>query len=207
MSSVVDRSQLLPSTENWILKTSPMSGNVKVTSIEAVKEFAPALALMQEELKGVLSAIQIEMQRALGWVEQDRPRYWQTQLKRAFDKVAETRTSLTTCQMRTVAGRHPSCIEEKVAHAAAKRRLEFCQDQIEVVKRWGVKLQHESDEMRGRLAGCQRLAESDLTKSMALLANVIETLERYAGIYAGPLSEGEVPAPENPTEEPQPQTE
>ena len=172
-----------------------MSGNVQVTSIEAVQEFAPSLAFMQEELKGVLSAVQIEMQRAIGWIEQDRPRYWQTQLKRAFDKVAETRTSLTTCQMRTVAGRHPSCIEEKVAHAAAKRRLEFCQEQIELVKRWGVKLHHEADELRGRMAGVQRLAESDLTKSMALLANIVESLERYAGVFAGPLNEGEAPAP------------
>ena len=96
--------------------------------------------------------------------------------------------------MRTVAGRHPSCIEEKEALTAARRRLEFCQHQIELVKRWGVKLRHEADELRGRMAGVQRLAESDLTKSMALLANLVESLERYAGIYAGPLSEGEVPA-------------
>ena len=94
-----------------------MSGNVQVTSIEAVKDFAPTLAYMQEELKGVLSSLQIEMQRAISWIEQDRPRYWQTQLKRAFDKVTETRTALTTCQMRTIAGRHPWCIEEKVAHS------------------------------------------------------------------------------------------
>ena len=173
-----------------------MSGNVQVTSIEAVKEFAPSLAFMQEELKGVLSSVQIEMQRALGWIEQDRPRYWQTQLKRAFDKVAETRTALTSCQMRTVAGRHPSCIEEKVAHTAAKRHLEFCQDQIELVKKWGVKLHHEADELRGRLAGVQRLAESDLTKSLALLANIIESLERYAGVFAGPLNEGEIAPPQ-----------
>ncbi len=118
------------------------------------------------------------------------------QLKRAFDKVAETRTALTTCQMRTVAGRRPSCIEEKQAHDAAKRRLEFCQEQIERVKRWGVKLRHDADELRGRLAGCQRLAESDITKSMALLANIVESLERYAGIFQVP-STGELPeAPE-----------
>lgn len=173
-----------------------MSGNAKVTSIEAVKEFAPALAVLQEELKGVLSSVQIEMQRAIEWIEQDRPRYWQVQLKRAFDKVAESRTALTTCQMRTVAGRRPSCIEEKQALDAAKRRLEFCQEQIERVKRWGVKIRHEADELRGRLAGCQRLAESDITKSMALLANIVESLERYAGIFQAPSS-GELPeAPE-----------
>ncbi len=171
-----------------------MSGNVQVTSIDAVKEFAPSLAFMQEELKGVLSSVQIEMQRAIGWIEHDRPLYWKTQLKRAFDKVAETRTALTTCQMRTVAGRHSSCIEEKVAHSNAKKRLEFCQDQIELVKKWGVKLHHEADELRGRMAGVQRLAETDLTKSMALLANIVESLERYAGIFAGPLSGGELPA-------------
>lgn len=182
-----------------------MSGNVQVTSIEAVQEFSPTLAVLQEELKAVLSAVQIEMQRAIGWIEQDRPRYWQSQLKRAFDKVAETRTALTTCQMRTVAGRHPSCIEEKVAHTAAKRRLEFCQEQIELVKRWGVKLHHEADELRGRMAGCQRLAESDLTKSMALLANVVESLERYSGIYAGPLTPMSPPTAETPPPEPQPE--
>jgi hypothetical protein len=170
-----------------------MSGNVQVTSIEAVKDFAPTLATMQEELKGVLSSLQIEMQRAIGWIEQDRPRYWQTQLKRAFDKVAETRTALTTCQMRTIAGRHPSCIEEKVALANAKRRLEFCQEQIALVKRWAVKIHHEADELRGRMAGVQRLAESDLTKSLTLLANIVESLERYAGIYQGPISETESP--------------
>lgn len=171
-----------------------MSGKVQVTSIEAVKDFAPTLAFMQEELKGVLSSLQIEMQRAIGWIEHDRPRYWQTQLKRAFDKVAETRTALTTCQMRTVAGRHPSCIEEKVAHANAKRRLEFCHDQIEVVKKWTVKIHHEADELRGRMAGVQRLAESDITKSLALMANIVESLERYAGIYQGPISETETPS-------------
>ena len=182
-----------------------MSGNVQVTSIEAVKDFAPTLAYMQEELKGVLSSLQIEMQRAISWIEQDRPRYWQTQLKRAFDKVAETRTALTTCQMRTVAGRHPSCIEEKVAHSNAKRRLEFCQDQIDVVKRWAVKIHHEADELRGRLAGVQRLAESDIAKSLALLGNIVESLERYAGIYQGPISETEapeIPSGESPAEPP-----
>lgn len=166
-----------------------MSGPANVSSIKAVKEFAPALVLLQEELKSVLSAVQIEMQRAISWIEQDRPRYWQSQLKRAFDQVTQTRTALTTCQMRTVAGRHPSCIEEKQAHGAAKRRLEFCQEQIELVKRWGVKIHHEADEIRGRLAGVQRLAESDLAKSMALLSKIVESLEQYAGMYSEPLAD------------------
>ena len=58
----------------------------------------------------------------------------------------------------------------------------------------GVARQSEVDELRGRMAGVQRLAESDLTKSMALLANIVESLERYAGVFAGPLNEGEVAA-------------
>ncbi|RLS51985.1 MAG: hypothetical protein DWH91_17685 [Planctomycetota bacterium] len=172
-----------------------MSGPANVISIDAIRDFVPAVALLQEELKAVISALQIEMQRALSWIEQDRPRYWQVQLKRAFDRVAETRTALTTCQMRTVAGRRPSCIEEKEAFSAAKRRLEYCQEQIEVVKRWGVKLRHEADEFRGRIAGCQRLAESDLTKALALLARIIESLEKYSDTFEAPT----VVPPEEPS--------
>ena len=44
------------------------------------------------------------------------------------------------------------------------------------------------------MAGVQRLAESDITKSLTLLANIVESLERYAGIYQGPISETEAPS-------------
>lgn len=153
-----------------------------VRDIDAIREFRAALVRFSEELAGTLDALRIELQRIAAWIEQDRPFYWTGQVRRAFDKVAETRTALTTCQMRTVAGRHPSCIEEKVACEKAKHRLQHCQQQVERVKRWEHKLAHDSDEFRGRLAGLQRLLEGDIPRMLALLEKISTILESYADV-------------------------
>jgi hypothetical protein len=124
--------------------------------------------------------MRLEMQRVLAWIEQDRPAYWQGQVRRAFDQVAATRTALSTCQMRKVAGRTPSCIEEKQAHELAKRRLQHCHDQVKRVQQWATKLNRESDEFRARLAASQRLVEGGIPRMAALLERSLAALEAYA---------------------------
>ena len=82
----------------------------------------------------------------------------------------------------TVAGRHPSCIEEKQAHEKAKRRLQFCQDQLQKVKKWAAKIRHEADEFRGRMASLGRCLDGDFPKTVATLESMARTLESYAEI-------------------------
>ncbi|MEZ6065319.1 MAG: hypothetical protein R3B90_06335 [Planctomycetaceae bacterium] len=167
-----------------------MSANVR--SIEAIRDFRATVQKFAEEVEGALEAVQIELQRAFDWIEHDRPHYWQLQTRRGFDLVAQTRVALSTCQMRKVAGRQPSCIEEKQACAAAKRRLEHCQQQIERVKHWNVKIHHDANEFRGRMGTFQRSLGQELPKLIALLTRTIDVLERYADVLP---SDGENTAP------------
>lgn len=157
-----------------------MSANVR--DIEAIRKFRASLLKFADELDKALQAMFLEVQHGLEWIEHDRPHYWTLQTRKAFDFVASTRTALTTCQMRTVAGRRPSCIEEKVAYDKAKRRLEHCQEQGERIKRWVVKIHHDCDEFHGRLSRLRRLLESDIPGAVALLERTIASLEAYAEI-------------------------
>lgn len=154
--------------------------SVNVRSIPAIREFRGAVQRFLEAAEAVLQALQMELQRSFDWIDHEQPHYWQAQLRRAFDLVAQTRVALTTCQMRTVAGRQPSCIEEKQAHEAAKRRLQRCQEQIEATKRWGLKLHNESDEFRGRLAALRRFLDHEMPQLLALLERSATILESYA---------------------------
>ncbi len=163
-----------------------MSGSVKVTSIEALESLRSSLKKFDDEAISAVRAMMLTLQKAIDWVEIDRPAYWKTQTKLAFDRVSATRTALSACQMRTVAGRHPSCIEEKVACEKAKRRLQFCQEQIERVKKWGVKVRHEADEFRGRIAGLQKSLDADVPQMTELLSRTIAALAAYV---EGNLSE------------------
>lgn len=153
---------------------------VNVRDIPAIRDFRAAVQMFLDEANAALQAIQRELQRAFDWVDHDRPHYWQGQLRRGFDLVAQTRIALTTCQMRTVAGRRPSCIEEKQAHDAAKRRLQHCQEQIERVRKWGIKIHHDADELRGRLATLTRCLEQDIPKLIALLDRTVTILDAYS---------------------------
>ncbi|MFV0445893.1 MAG: hypothetical protein ACK5Q5_20130 [Planctomycetaceae bacterium] len=161
-----------------------MSTSANVRSIPAIRDFRAATQVFLEEAVASLDMIRLELQRAFEWIEHERPQYWQMQQRRAFDLVASTRTALETCLMRTVAGRQPSCIEEKQAHAAAKRRLEETRERIERVKRWGIKLHHEANEFRGRVANLGRTLEQDLPQLLALLDRSATILEAYAEISA-----------------------
>ncbi len=153
--------------------------NVKVTSIESLDALRVALNKFDDEAISAVRVMALTLQKAIDWVEIDRPAYWKTQTKLAFDRVSATRTALSTCHMRTVAGRHPSCIEEKVALEKAKRRLQFCQEQIERVKKWGVKVRHQVDEFRGRLAALQKCLDGDVPKMAELLSRSIAALTAY----------------------------
>jgi hypothetical protein len=161
-----------------------MAERAHVLSIPAIRGFQVALRRFQQELALSCDLLSTEIQRAIAWIEYDRPTYWTAQTRKAFDRVAETRTRLNTCLMRTVAGRRPSCIEEKQAYEQARRRLQHCQEQVRRVQQWALKIHRESDEFRGRMARVRRLVESDLPQMDALLQRTLTALEGYAEMAA-----------------------
>lgn len=162
-----------------------MSGEAQVRSISHVRDMQAAVRLFRDDASNALDLMLMELQRAIEWIEHDRPAYWAGQTRKAFEQVAATRTALNTCLMRTVAGRHPSCIEEKQAHDKAKRRLQHCQEQTERVKRWAVKVRHEIDEFRSRISVLRRRLDGELPKSSLYLERMATALEAYAGLMSG----------------------
>jgi hypothetical protein len=168
-----------------------MTANIR--DIDVLRAFRVKLLRFAETLEGTLESMQTQTHRAFEWIEHDRPQYWTIEMRKAFDLVAATRTALNTCQMRTVAGHRSSCIEEKVAYDKAKRRLAHCQEQIDRVKRWSVKIHHEADEFRGRLVALRRLLDIEIPQALAFLEHSAEALEDYAEMTR--------PAPEDAPEE------
>jgi len=158
-----------------------MSANVR--DIDAIRDFRTKLMRFAEELESCLQGLQLELQRAFEWADQERPHYWGNQARRAYDQLAAARTAYETCRMRTVAGHRSACIEEKVAFNKARRRLEDCQQQTERVRKWSMKIHHDADEFRGRLASLRRLVDADIPQALASLERTSTVLEQYAEIH------------------------
>jgi hypothetical protein len=157
-----------------------MNQPVHVTSIESVRKFKAELIRFEDEARTVLDTLQQHIYRVIEWIEHDRSAYWSAESRRAFDQVAQTRTRYQTCQLRTVAGHRPACIEEKLDYDRARRRLEKCQEMKQVIRDWGVKIRHEANEFRGRMSGFSQCVESDLPRMIAAIEQTAAALELYA---------------------------
>jgi hypothetical protein len=158
-----------------------MSDGARVSSVEAVQQFYAAVRVFQDEAQSALLALDQQVAKVLAWYDYDVPHYWKEQVRRSFDEVARARAAYDTCRMRTVAGHRPSCYEEKQALAAAKRRLEYVQDKVEVVARWAVRLHRVIDEFRAQSGRFKQYVEGDVEKTAALLGRTVASLETYLG--------------------------
>lgn len=157
-----------------------MATPAHVTSIEALHAFRGAMIRFGEEATAAVDSLRQETLRTIEWIEDDRPAYWKLQLKKSFDGVAQARTQLEIAQMRAFEGQGSSCIEEKKQLTSAKRRLQFAEEQIHVVRQWAIKLQHESDDFRGRTSHLEALLKRELPLAIAKLQRMAESLDRYA---------------------------
>ena len=161
----------------------------KVTSLESLVEFRAALATFLERARSGVGSLRQETQRTLLWLEQEQPRYWGVEIRRAFDRVAMARTAYDSCRMRTVARHRPACIEEQQALRKAQRRLEYCQGQLEVVRRWSQKARDQGDEFFSKLGPLERALDHDLPLMIAQMERMIQSIEAYVAV--GEAAEGD----------------
>lgn len=167
-----------------------MSESANVHSIEAIAQFKASSIRFREDASSALAAMVQELQRVVEWFEQDRPRYWDNQVRKCYDRVAETRTALETCRMKKVAGRTPACIDEKVAFKKAKQQLEYSEAKLRLIRRWSDRVRREIGEFRGRMGNLQHILDGDMPRMIGLLDQTVTILDQYAAISSGDPSDG-----------------
>jgi hypothetical protein len=165
----------------------------RVSSIDALVEFRASLATFLERAQAAVGSLRQEAQRTLLWLEQEQPRYWSEEVRRSFDRVAAARTAYETCRLRTVAGHRPACIEEQQALRKAQRRLAYCQEQQDVVRRWSQKARDQADEFFGKIGPLERTLDRDLPSMIAAMERMVGSIEAYAAVAGS--TEGQLVAP------------
>ncbi len=175
-----------------------MSGSANVNSTDALRRFAGAVTVFQEEARSCLQMLDGQLRQITLWLEQDRPLFWKREIEHCMREMNEARVRLHQCRMRRTGDFRPSCIEEVKAMEQAKRAMEFAQQQIPNVKRWHAEVSHEGNEFRGRASQLAQTVERDIPHLIAMLSAAAERLESYAAIPAPP-PEVQKTKPENPS--------
>ncbi|HEX4071436.1 MAG TPA: hypothetical protein VHX68_09710 [Planctomycetaceae bacterium] len=156
-----------------------MSPRANVRSLDAIRQFRPAVVRFEDDVMAALTGLRTELNRTMQWLDHDCPAHWQNQIRLGFDHVNEARTQLSRKQMMTIGGRHPDCIEEKKALVRTKQQLETAQEKLKLCRQWSIKAHRAADEYQSRLGRAEQAILQGIPRMMAILERVVMALEQY----------------------------
>jgi hypothetical protein len=175
-----------------------MNPGADVQAIDALQDWHNALCLFREEATDALGSINLEVRRAYDWIDEER-KAWQHEAREAEAAVVQAKAELNQRKTPDFSGRVPDTSVQEKALARAKARLDHAEDQVEVCRKWAVRLPKlVSEDYEGPARRLNTFLETDLPAAVAHLAARIEALHRYTEVQ--PVSAPPTPtAPEAPS--------
>jgi hypothetical protein len=167
-----------------------MGQRAKVTSLDAVDDFAAALRCFQHEASRILETLQLGIHRAVQWIQQDQRQYWKKELRKSDQKVQEAKLALERCLIFKGGGdQRAACVEEKRALQRAQRRHQLCRDKLETVRRWSRDIERAILEYKAEVGELRQWLETDAARTLGLLERISGTLQEYVIAETSPQAE------------------
>lgn len=161
-----------------------MAESARVTSIDAIKDFRAALCRFSEDTKNALGAVEMEIRRVVSWVVQERPMYWQAEIKRRKEDLSDAKAALFRKRLQAGHGREVHDSEQKENLRLAQRRVHEAEEKLEIVKKWAPVVQHEVLEYYSRARPTGDMLDSDVAQALALLDRMATALDAYIAAAA-----------------------
>jgi hypothetical protein len=157
-----------------------MGRSAQVKSIDALQSMSAALECFHDDAQTALDELELQIYRALQWINDECRQYWKQEVHRSWDRVTEAKIQLDRAMMfRRNEGQHFACMEEKKALEKAKRRLELAQSKVEAIKHWSPAIEHAVFEYRSVRTHLVNWLDTDFPRAIALLGQMTSALEAY----------------------------
>ncbi len=157
-----------------------MAKSARVLNVEDVDSLAAALVRFAEEAQAALADLDLELRRASQWIEQDRPRYWEAQVRRGWEELARARRELEQARLIHRVDEVPSsCIEQKKALQRAQKRLDLAMEKQRLVRQWAYRTAKQAEEYRGKVGPLAEWLGTEYPRALAALRRMARALESY----------------------------
>jgi hypothetical protein len=175
-----------------------MNPGADVQAIDALQDWHNALVLFRDESLDALGSINLEVRRAFDWIAEE-GKAWHREVREAEENVVRAKAELAQRKMPDFAGRLPDTSVQEKALARARARLQHAEDQVDVCRKWMVRLPKlVNEEYEGPSRRLGNLLEAELPVAIAHLEGRIEALHRYTELK--PVEAPQTPAaPEAPS--------
>jgi len=162
-----------------------MAKSARVLAIDDVDRLAAALVRFAEEAQAALADLDLELRRASQWIEQDRPRYWEAEVRRGWEAVARARRELEQARLiHRIEEAPSSCIDQKKALQRAQQRLDLAMEKQRLVRQWAYRTAKQAEEYRGQVGPLAEWLGAEYPRALAALRRMTRALESYVGHQA-----------------------
>jgi len=158
-----------------------MAEQAKVTSIEAIAAFRNDLIVYLSKARPALEEMSAEVVRTRNWLENDKRRHWQNELKVRSKKFERAQAELFSASMSKI---EPATSAQQMAVRKARDAVHEAEGKMAKLKKWDRDLENLTDPHTKQLSQLQHSLITDMPKAVAFLDQAIRTLEAYAGIVA-----------------------
>ena len=135
------------------------------------------------------------MRRTGQWLQQERPYYWQEQIKRRREQVAAAKAEVFRRKLQKTPDHHPSLSEPMEILRRAEASLQDAEKRLILVRKWQPLFHQAVLEYHGSIRRIKDLAASDVPRAVTVLTRMIDALEAYLRV-AAPSGLAPSPAPE-----------
>jgi hypothetical protein len=163
-----------------------MPERAHVTSVDALEAFRSNLIVYLTKARPTLEEVSADVQRTRGWLEGEQRTYWEREVRRRSQVLQEAQAALFSSRISKL--REVSAAEQ-MAVQRAKRALDEADAKLRVVKQWNRVFDNRVDPLVKQMEKLHTVLANDMVRAVAYLAQVIDTLHKYAGVIPPPAAE------------------
>ena len=183
-----------------------MAERAQVTSVEAIESFRASLILFLSKARPTLEEISSDLLRTRLWLQNDQRSHWENQLRLRGRMLEQAQSELFGARLSKI---QTATAAQYMAVTRARNAVREAETKLRLLKKWDRELEHRSEPLMKQVEQLHGFLAADMGKAVAYLAQVVRTLDAYAGVAApggaatSPTSadKADSPSPENGTPE------
>ena len=160
-----------------------MPDQAKITSVEAIAAFRAELVVYLAAMRPALEEVTSEVMRTRMWLQDDRRRFWEQEMRKRGRKLEDAKQELFTASLSKL-GEATSL--QQMAVQRAQRAMREVEEKLSVIKKWDRDLDDRTGPPVKQIEQLHGFLSVEMTKAIAYLDQVLRALEAYKSVAPPP---------------------
>ena len=151
----------------------------QITSVEAIESFRAELVVYLAQIKPVLDEVTSEVLHTRSWLQDDRRRFWEQELRVRNRRLEEAKQELFNA---SISRMNEAKSFQQMAVQRAQRDLRAVEDKLAVIKKWDRELDDRSAPLVKQMEQLHGFLGVEMAKAVAYLDLALKALEAYKSV-------------------------